>query len=86
MKLKLFLISFFLLFVAFSAKAATLNVSPASGSFNVGATFKVDILLNTQSQAIDGVDINALNYDPTALEVQDQGTAAGGKGICARVK
>ena len=66
------------LFLAKTATAATLSLLPSSGSYSVGQIFTVNILLNTQNQAIDGVDIRYLNYNPSQLEVQDDnGSLAG---------
>ncbi|MEK7493743.1 MAG: cohesin domain-containing protein [Patescibacteria group bacterium] len=53
------------------AATATLALSPASGSYATGDIVSVNILLNTQSNPIQGVDIVYLNYNPTLLEVQD---------------
>jgi len=55
-------------------KAATLSLSPSSGSYTVGDTFEVQIVLDTQGTETDGVDIHYLNYDPSLLEVQDANT------------
>jgi len=72
-------LSIFIFFgVATFANAATLSLSPSSGSHTVGDIFSVDILLNTQGVAIDGVDINSLNYNPLQLEVQDEDTLTAG--------
>ncbi len=74
----------FLVFVWVSnAQAATLSLSPSSGNNSVGSIFTVTILLNTQSQAVDGVDIRYLNYSPTLLEVQDDNTSLAGVQILA---
>lgn len=54
-----------------SASAATLTLSPASQNVSVGETFTVNILLDTQGQAIDGVDIKYLNYNPYFLQLID---------------
>lgn len=58
---------FFLLVVTFflspvSAEAATLSLSPASGTFNKGCNFSLDIILDTQSAQTDGTDA-ILFYD-----------------------
>ncbi len=66
-----------------NAQAATLSLSPSSGNNSVGSIFTVTILLNTQSQAVDGVDIRYLNYSPTLLEVQDENTSLAGVQILA---
>jgi len=74
----------FLVFVWVSnAQAATLSLSPSSGSNSVGSIFTVTILLDTQSQAVDGVDIRYLNYSPTLLEAQDENTSQAGVQISA---
>ena len=64
--------------VGVSAGAATLSVSPVSGTYNINNIFQLDILVDTQSQSIDGVDVNALNYNPAILEVQDQDPSTAG--------
>ncbi len=51
--------------------AATLSLSPSSGSYTVGDTFEAQIILDTEGAETDGVDIHYLNYDPSLLEVQD---------------
>jgi peptidoglycan hydrolase-like protein with peptidoglycan-binding domain len=56
---------------AASASAATLVLSPSAQAVNVGDTFTVQVLLDTQGQPIDGVDLQALNYNPYNLQVQD---------------
>ena len=48
-----------------------MGVIPYSGSWNVGDTFIIDIVINTDNNFIDGVDIRYLSYDPQILEVQD---------------
>jgi len=63
--------------------AATLSLSPSSGSYSLGQIFTVNILLNTQSAAIDGVDIMYLNYNPAYLEVQDENPGTSGIQILA---
>jgi hypothetical protein len=50
--------------------AATLSLSPSTGEHSVDEEFTVDILLNTESTATDGVDIHYLNFDATKLEAQ----------------
>ncbi len=63
--------------------AATLSLSPNSGSYSVGQIFSVNILLDTQGQSIDGVDIRYLNYNPSQLEVQDDNSSQAGVQINA---
>jgi hypothetical protein len=55
----------------FSVQAATFSLSPAVGSYSVGDTFTVTIMLDTEGESVDGVDINALNYNPKVLDVVD---------------
>lgn len=64
-------------FITGAADAATLSLSPGTGSKTVGSTFPVDIVLDTQSQPIDGVDV-VLSYNPVLLEVQDANSSASG--------
>lgn len=47
-----------------AAGAASLALSPATGTFNKGCTFSVDIVLDTGGSQVDGVDV-ILFYDPT---------------------
>src|SRR6185436_9267520 len=76
--------SFVLLFgFAAIASAATLTLSPASKSLAVGETYIVTVNLNTSGSAIDGVDIQALNYNPYFLQLQDADTSMGGVQIAA---
>ncbi|HBU08266.1 MAG TPA: hypothetical protein DEA99_03530 [Candidatus Omnitrophica bacterium] len=85
--MKKFIFATAFVFMAFiwasGAQAATLSLSPGSGSNSVGSIFTVTILLNTQSQAVDGVDIRYLNYSPTLLEAQDENTSQAGVQISA---
>jgi hypothetical protein len=52
--------------------AASLSLFPSSGNFTVGSLMRVDIILNTESAPVHGVDVNALNYDKTKLHPIDQ--------------
>ena len=61
-----------------SATGATLAIDPASVSTAVGQTFSVDVVLDTQNNAVDGVDVYALTFDPAVLSVVDQDTAKSG--------
>ena len=51
--------------------AATFAITPESRTVNVGDTFSVEVILDTQSQAIDGIDFRYLNFDPAILQVED---------------
>ncbi len=63
--------------------AATLAVSPSTGTYAVGETFTVQVLLNTQGVAIDGVDLRYLNYNPAVLELLDEDASRAGTQILA---
>lgn len=70
-KLFSLLISLLSLFVLQNVYAATLSLSPSSGSYTVGNTFTVSIILDTEAQETSGVDIHYLNYNPSLLRVRD---------------
>ena len=46
-----------------SVFAATLSLSPASGTFNKGCTFSLDVVLNAGTDRVEGTDVNYLTYD-----------------------
>jgi len=54
-----------------TASGATLELSPSSGCYQVGDTFTVDILLDTEGIETQGVGIRYLNYPTELLEVID---------------
>ena len=58
----------FLFFTSASASAATLKLSPSSGTFVVGSTFDVSIFLNTEGKSINVVDM-ALQFPPDKLQL-----------------
>ncbi len=58
--------AFILLFTPSSALAATLALSPASGTFNKGCSFSVDIKLDTTGAQTDGTDA-IIKYDNSKL-------------------
>jgi chitodextrinase len=60
------------------AMAATLSVSPASGSVTVGGILTVQIQVNTESGMSDGIDIRYLNFNPSLLQVIDENTSVAG--------
>lgn len=49
-----------------SAGSASLALSPASGTYNVGDQFDVNVLLDTGTSQVDSVDA-VINYDTTVL-------------------
>lgn len=50
------------------AAEASLTLSPPSGTYKLGGTFTVRILLDTKEDASDGVDVR-LSFDPEILQV-----------------
>lgn len=65
----LILLSLFLVTIIYNlspvlATGATLSLSPATGTFNQGCSFSVDVLLDTGGIPTDGTDA-ILFYDPT---------------------
>lgn len=53
------------------ATVPTLSLDPVTQVVQIDSTFSTNIILDTAGQAVDGVDIFYLNYDPQVLEVQD---------------
>lgn len=79
-KRRIFILLFFLtafLLTNSTVFAATLSLSPSSGSYNVGKLFNVNIMLNTNGANTDGVDIYYLNYPKNLLQVQGTQITAG---------
>jgi|SRR3989344_3241145 len=65
--------------VHFAEPAAVLALNPTTKSVKQGEIFKVDIVLDTTSTPVDGVDVYSLHYNPTILEVIDD--LPGQKGV-----
>jgi hypothetical protein len=61
-----------------AASAATLTLSPASGTYNANDNFTVNVNLDTTGQAIDGVDLFYLKFNPSILQVVDANGSASG--------
>lgn len=69
LKIGVFVGAVFLLVAgATSANAATLRLTPPTGTFAIGSTFDVSIFLNTQGQTINALDI-ILRFSPAQLQV-----------------
>jgi len=67
MRLKLlFLLGIFIL--PNTASAANLSVSPTSGTFSVGSSFQVQILLDTEEQMVNALDVR-LRFPPDIMQV-----------------
>ena len=56
------------LFFAIPARAATLRLSPAAGSFILGSTFDISVVLNTDGMPINTVEVE-LNFPPDKLQI-----------------
>lgn len=50
---------------------AQLAMGPQTKTVKVGDSFSADVILDTGNKPVDGVDIYALHYDPTILNVVD---------------
>lgn len=50
------------------AAAATLSLSPSSGTFTVGSTFDVGVFLNSEGKAVNAVSVN-LQFPPDKLQL-----------------
>lgn len=64
------------------AAAATLKLSPTSGSFDAGGTLEVKVLLDTSGAATSGTDAD-LTFDPNVLQVVDANNSLTGVQIAA---
>ncbi len=68
MKYKFVLGLVMMLFFPANAMASTLSLSPATGTFNTGCTFTLNVVLDTQGVQTDGTDA-ILVYDPTRFSI-----------------
>lgn len=64
------------------AHAATLSLSPTSGTHAAGETFEVKVNLDTSSVATSGTDAY-IHFDPTVLQVVDSAPGADGVQVLA---
>lgn len=55
-------------FVPFSSHASSLSISPASGTFSVGSTFNVSLLLDTKGKSINALQA-FLSFPPDKLQI-----------------
>jgi heme/copper-type cytochrome/quinol oxidase subunit 2 len=82
MKVKLFLIIF--LCVVFITpgvvSAASLSISPSTGTFSVGSTFDVSILLNTNGKSANALAVS-LKFPPDMLQVVSPSTGQSVVGV-----
>src|SRR3989338_3645444 len=68
-------------FVITQNKSASLALSPQTALLAAGDIFLAAITLDTKGNAVDGVDIFYLNYNPSLLEVQDDDSVTSGTQI-----
>lgn len=74
MKKHIFIIFFLsLLFFPGTAWAATLLLSPSAGTFSVGSTFDVSILLDTKGQSINALEVD-ISFPPDMLQIVSPST------------
>lgn len=59
------------------ALAASLSLSPASGTEKIGDLFSVDVILDTGTDSVSGATA-IINYDAAKLQVQDDDSASSG--------
>ncbi len=73
--LPIFAFAIFLSWTIFTnvASAASLNISPGSGTYKVGDTFEVSVLLNTQNQEVNAVQME-LAFPPDKLQLVSPST------------
>lgn len=62
------IIAVLLYFVPSNAQAATLTVSPASGTFTVGSTFDVTIFLNSDRESVNAIR-TMLSFPPDKIQL-----------------
>jgi len=58
----------FCIFAIKAADAAVLSVSPSSGAFTVGSVFKAQVLLDTEGEEVNALDVRLL-FPPDKLQV-----------------
>ncbi|MCK5466448.1 hypothetical protein KAI56_03065, partial [Candidatus Parcubacteria bacterium] len=68
-----FLILFFLAAPLTQASGASLYLSPNGGTFYIGSTFDISILLNTSGNSINAIKAD-LRFDPKKLQVVNPAT------------
>lgn len=69
----LFILSGAFFVLADRALAASLSLSPASGSYALGDTFELRVILDTQGVETDGVDLHYLRFDQSVLKINSAG-------------
>lgn len=64
--------------VSLTSPATQLSLDPQSKTVIVGDTFPVNIDLDTGGNKVDGVDVYALHFDPSLLQVVDDNPSKAG--------
>jgi chitodextrinase len=64
--------------LAQAAGSATFSLSPGTNSVAVNSTFTVNVILNTGGQAIYGIDLNKIRFNPALLQVVDSDATTAG--------
>lgn len=66
-----------------SVNGVSLMLSPNVRTVSKGETFSIEVILDTQGQQVDGVDIFSLNFDQDLLQVVDQDNKVSGVQVTA---
>ncbi|MBI5139499.1 hypothetical protein HZA26_02730 [Candidatus Nomurabacteria bacterium] len=69
----IFFIFLFLFLPLSLSRAATFSLSPSDGNFSIGSTFSVSILLDTEGESINALEV-ALSFPPDMLQVVSPST------------
>lgn len=67
-KIFLFFIALILFATSYVAQAATMSLSPSTGTFSVGSTFDLSIFLDTSGKSVNALAVS-LTYPPDMLQV-----------------
>ncbi len=70
---KFFVIIFALLFFPAVGQAANFYLSPSTGTYSIGSTFSVSILLDTKGESINALEV-ALSFPPDMLQIVSPST------------
>src|SRR5882724_1642712 len=65
---KFFIVLLFIFFIPKVSWATSLSVTPTSGTFFVGSTFDVSLLLDTKGKSINALTVS-LSFPPDKLQV-----------------
>lgn len=74
MKIRILLVIVFLFFFTpLVSRAASLSLTPAGGSYAIGSTFDVSIILNTEGESVNAI-VASLSFPPDMLQVVSPST------------